>query len=82
MPWVNLGRLGHALIQFPQPIVPLAPDFMNCDRRYGESLRAKDCKLAVTTMPNSREGVEVDWHVNNQGREYNLPVTFEKGRFN
>ena len=83
MPWVNLGRLGHALVSFPAPIVPLAPDFINCDARYGQFLKMKDCRLATVPMPRSREGAEVDWAVNHQGRDhqFNLPVTFKSGLF-
>lgn len=81
MPWVNLGRLGHSLVSFPAPIVPLAPDFINCDARYGQFLKTKDCRLATIAMPRSREGEEVDWAVNHIGRDhhFNLPLTFRHG---
>lgn len=81
MPWINLGRLGHSLVSFPAPIAPLAPDFMNCDARYGQHIKVRDCKLATIPMPRSREGAEVEWAVNHQGQnsQYNLPVTFRNG---
>ena len=66
---------GNTIQAFPREIVPSPPDFMNCDGRYGEGLKIKDCKWAVAEMPRAREGAQVEWGVNHQSARYTLPLT-------
>ena len=58
----------------------IAPDFMNCDARYGEGLDTQDCKFAVAAMPAAREGEEAEWAVNHQAAQYTLPMTIVNSR--
>lgn len=68
---------GNTILAFPRGITPMAPDFMNCDARYGADLKTKDCKWAVASMPRAREGAEAEWAVNHQGAQYTLPMTLK-----
>ena len=73
--WPSWFTFGNTILAYPLPIVPLAPDFMNCDARYAQGLQPRDCKFAVAAMPAAREGVEAEWAVNHRAAQYSLPLT-------
>ena len=77
--WPSWFTYGNTILAFPRPIAPSAPDFLNCDVRYGRDLDKKDCKLAVAAMPRLSEGTEVEWAVNHQAAQYTLPMTIVSG---
>lgn len=78
--WPSWFTFGNTILAYPQPVVPIAPDFMNCDARYAVGLKPLDCKFAVSAMPAAREGAEAEWAVNHRAAQYSLPMTIYNQR--
>lgn len=78
--WPSWATFGNTILAYPRGIVPMAPDFMNCDERYAKELDPQDCKFAIAAMPSSQEGVEVEWAVNQKVAQYSLPMTIVNSR--